>query len=263
MRTLIEIFILLVVLSNPALAESKISRIEKIEKKIFQLVNEARGEEGLAPLKWNDKLGDASNSHLEWVINAKRLSHQFPGEAVLRTRVAATGLRFNAVAENVAYATDWEDLHSGLMRSPSHRANILNSKYNAIGIAVALGPNGYYAVENFARVTSEFSPEESERKFANAYLRLPQTNQVDVTANAGIRKAMCEMAESDRLDARKLPSLNANQRMFTYTAFDPGDLPEKLANDPRPTSGRQINVGICYRATSKYPGGVYWIGVVY
>ncbi|MEO6119894.1 MAG: CAP domain-containing protein [Terriglobales bacterium] len=258
-----KIATLLVLGSLPAAAAaSKLVRDEGIEQRIFKLVNQARADRGLEPLKWNRKLGEAAAEHLVKMIEKRQLSHRFPGEPALSDRIAATGLRFNASAENVGYATDWEDLHPGWMRSAGHRANILSAAYDEVGIAVALGPNGYYAVQNFAHTTSESGTKEAEARWAAA-LRRELRREIAVTFSARIREAVCEMAERDRVDAKRLPVEPPQRRMFAYTASEPDELPTGLVEAAQGASIKQIEVGICYRATEKYPGGTYWVGAVY
>lgn len=258
----VHIIVLLGLLIPAAAAgETSVKRLENIERKILSLVNDARSERGLAPLKWNDKLAKAAGGHLALMIEKKNLAHQLPGEGPLTSRIAATGLRFNASAENVAFATEWEDLHPGLMQSAGHRANILSPKYNEVGIAVALGGNGYYAVQNFARTTNEWSPKEAELRLA-AELRQRFGRGLEVIVSPAIRNAMCEMAEDDQVSARRVPAEMPRRRTFAFTASEPEDLPEKLTGS---VSGslKAVEVGICYKATAKYPGGTYWIGMAY
>jgi uncharacterized protein YkwD len=243
-------------------AQTSIVRQENIEKKIFRLVNEAREANGLPPFKWNAKLGDAAAAHLSWMIARKNLSHRFPGEDSVTQRIAATGLRFNASAENVAFATDWEDIHPGLLRSPGHRANIMSTKYDEIGIAVALGPNGYYAVQNFAHTTSESDSGDAEARLARS-LRRGLRGDVEIKFSASVRKAVCDMAERDQLQATKLPAEPSLRRMFAYTTSEPEDVPEKLLSAASASGSRRIVTGVCYKATDKYPGGTYWVGVLY
>ena len=240
--------------------DTGVVRLENIEKKIFQLVNEAREDEGLKPLKWNVKLGEAASGHLAWMIVKKNLSHRFPEEGDLTTRIAATGLRFNASAENVAYATDWEELHPGLMRSPGHRANILNPNYDEVGIAVALGSNGYYAVEDFAHTTSESASPEAEARFAAA-VRKKLRGGVVVAFSPKVCQAACEMGERDRLEAGRLSAEPGLRRVFAYTAAEPDEIPEPLLDALRAAGSGRLVVGICYKATETYPGGTYWVGV--
>src|SRR5687768_6792145 len=70
-------------------------RSTDLEKKMFEQVNSERAQRGLAPLAWNEKLVEAADAHLQVMIEAKNLSHQLPGEAPMRSRIAATELRFS------------------------------------------------------------------------------------------------------------------------------------------------------------------------
>src|SRR5205823_5914393 len=121
---------------------------------------------GLSELKWDDKLMQSARKHTERMKSAHSLSHQVDGEPVLLQRIAATGLRFNASAENVAYATNPDDLHPGWMHSEGHRKNILNPQYNSVGIGVMKAGDVYYATQNFAHVTSEDTKVTAEERLA-------------------------------------------------------------------------------------------------
>ncbi|HUR37062.1 MAG TPA: CAP domain-containing protein [Terriglobales bacterium] len=243
-------------------AAAKVARLESIERNIFAAVTREREQRGLNPLKLNTKLGESAAGHLGWMMSKRMLSHHFEGEQDLTTRVAATGLRFNSAAENVAFATDWEDIHSGLMRSPGHRANILSPKYDEVGIAVALGQDGYYAVQNFAHTTSEDSAGDAEARLAKA-IRTELKSDVAIVFDPKARQAVCEMANQDKLEARRLPAEPPLKRMFAYTASEPEEIPEPLTTAAKRAGTRQMVVGVCYKATEKYPGGTYWVGVLY
>src|SRR4051794_30689898 len=83
----------------------------EIERTLFDSLNHERAKAGLQQLNWNDKLMQSARSHAQKMAAVHMLSHQVAGEPVLSNRVAATNLRFNAVAENVAFATEPEDIH--------------------------------------------------------------------------------------------------------------------------------------------------------
>ena len=58
------------------------------------------------------------------------------GDGSPSDRVIAAGVSAQAVGENVAHAADAHHVHRTLWRSPSHRANLLEPSFDAIGVAV-------------------------------------------------------------------------------------------------------------------------------
>src|SRR5438270_3430468 len=81
------------------------------EQQLFDLLNHEREKAGLSKLEWNDQLAEAALAHSKLLADNQDLSHQFPGEPILQERIGATKLRFNSVAENVAFAPDVETAH--------------------------------------------------------------------------------------------------------------------------------------------------------
>jgi hypothetical protein len=262
MKTKSVLTILICLFAFDLSAHTKVARIESIEQKIFQLVNQEREQRGLSSFKWNAKLGQAAAGHLAWMVERKTLGHHFSGEELLGKRIAATGVRFNASAENVAFATDWEDIHTSLMQSPGHRANILNPDYNELGIAVALGPNGYYAVQNFAHTTSESGSDDAEVRLAKA-MRKELRRDLAVSFSPKVRETVCGMAEQDHLQASKLGGEPPLRRMFAYTTAEPEEVPDSFVRAAKSTNAARLVVGVCYKATERYPGGTYWVGIIY
>src|SRR5260370_14145042 len=100
------------------------------DMKLFALLNQERERAGLARLQWDPRLAESARYHAQRMVQHRQLAHLFPGELDMGERVAATGIRFDAVAENVAYAPRVQDPHQRVMHSPPHRANISHSTYN-------------------------------------------------------------------------------------------------------------------------------------
>ncbi len=64
------------------------------------------------------------------------MSHQLPGEPAMGDRVSAQGVPWSAVGENVGYAScEGKQIFDMWMNSAPHRANILNTAFNAVGIS--------------------------------------------------------------------------------------------------------------------------------
>src|SRR5260370_2764532 len=130
------------------------------EQQLFELLSSARERGGLDKLKWDPKLAKAAQAHAEQMARRGELSHLLPGELPLEQRVGLSGERFDAVAENVAVADNVDDVHLGLMNSSGHRANILATKYNAIGIAVVPAGKRIYVAQDFARILPAYSAQQ-------------------------------------------------------------------------------------------------------
>src|SRR5689334_2935872 len=164
------------------------------EKQLLDLVNQERAKAGAGRLEWNDRLAQAALKHSRLLEENQDLSHQFAGEPGLQERVGATGLRFNAVAENVAEAPDVAAIHNGLMHSPGHRANILNPDYNAVGISIVERGGQLFVTQDFAHVLATYT----EKQFLDAVVsgfnrarRARGLRAVDVVTDARLHKAAC------------------------------------------------------------------------
>ena len=133
------------------------------EQILFQSANRERTGRGLPPLAWNAALAEAARQHAVLLAQQNTLSHQLPGEADLAHRAARAGARFSTVAENVAEGPSAESLHQQWMKSPPHRANLLDPQLNSAGIAVAKRNGTLFAVEDFSETAEELSLRQQEK----------------------------------------------------------------------------------------------------
>jgi len=132
--------------------------------RIFELTNQDRIARGLPPLRWDQSLASAAQSHAQWMVSEGELSHQYPGEASLMARAAHAGAHFQAVAENIATGWSAEAIETEWMHSPSHRTNILDPQMNDIGVGVVAHNGTLYAVEDFDDASQQLSSLQIERK---------------------------------------------------------------------------------------------------
>ncbi len=252
--------------SELAHAGAKATFDPALENKMFSFLNEDRVQRGLAALRWDDHLQRSARKHTERLAQTGQLTHKFPDEPILMERVAETGLHFSTAAENLVYSTDPDELHSALMSSPGHRANILSPKYNSVGIGVMRVGERFFATQNFAHVTEESKAAESENRFAAAFNQLRQERKmppIPVESDARIRAAMCDMADHDNLSAASVPKASITNAAVAFTAIEPEQLPSQISKVVALPNVKRVFVGACFRATPKYPGGVYWFGVTY
>ena len=143
----------------------KLERNES-ERELFDLLNDERAANDLPELKWDDALFRAARKHAVLMLDLNIMEHQLPGEPGLEERITAAGARFTFIAENIAIGKDSATIHKGWMNSPGHRANILNPRITAVGIAVVNGPAGLFAVQDFSRAFTSLSLEQQEKQVA-------------------------------------------------------------------------------------------------
>ncbi|HYD10767.1 MAG TPA: CAP domain-containing protein [Acidimicrobiales bacterium] len=113
------------------------------ETHLFRETNAMRAGAGLPALAQHDALTDEARSWAQRLAAQGSLAHSDPH---------AWRVSWRAVAENVGTAGSIETVTSSLAASPSHRANMLSTKYSHMAIGTARGKDGrIYAVQLFWR----------------------------------------------------------------------------------------------------------------
>lgn len=112
--------------------------------RVVQLVNAERAKVGCHPLTVNAELTKAAQAHSADMAAHQNMSHTGSDGSSPGDRITRAGYSWSAYGENVAYgyATP-EQVMTGWMNSPGHRANILNCSYKEIGVGLAQ-PGSYW-----------------------------------------------------------------------------------------------------------------------
>jgi uncharacterized protein YkwD len=129
---------------------------------LFESANRERIARNLPAFKWNASLAAAARQHATRMAANNTLSHQFSGEPGMADRAAHAGARFSALAENVAEGSSAENIHRQWMKSPPHRANLLDTQLDSVGIAVSERNGTLFAVEDFSLEAGGLSIREQE-----------------------------------------------------------------------------------------------------
>lgn len=107
---------------------------------VFALTNESRAEAKVVTLKRNAKLDAAANLKAQDMFADGYFAHTAPDGTKPWAFLDRSGYKYVAAGENLAIDfTDADAMHAAFLASPSHRANILNSRYEEMGIAVVEG----------------------------------------------------------------------------------------------------------------------------
>jgi len=200
------------------------------ERKILDLLNHERAAEKLPPLAWNGHAAVAARRHSRLLAQHGDLSHQFEKEEPVPQRIAATGLRFTDSAENVAVAESPEDAHMALMLSPGHRANIMNPRYNAVGIGVHEAKGRLWVTQDFAWTTAIYDSAEFGHALIGAVNQARKEKGIkplDVSLDAHLSSLACSAhGDVERIAA----AMNGNGgKMFLFTLSEPSRMPEELS----------------------------------
>ncbi len=110
------------------------------QKKLIELTNIERKKMGLSPVTENDALDKAAQLKGENMFAENYWAHFAPSGKTPWDFILGAGYKFTYAGENLAknfYSSD--EVVKAWMNSPTHRDNLLNSKYHDIGIAVVEG----------------------------------------------------------------------------------------------------------------------------
>jgi len=125
------------------LEEKAALRKNEFTAEVLRLVNEARAEAGLGVLKTTDVMVQTADVRAQESSTA--FSHMRPDGTKCFTVFKEYSMRYRAAGENLSNGYDSpEAVFTAWMNSPTHRANIMNSRYTLIGI-------GYYE-NSFGRI---------------------------------------------------------------------------------------------------------------
>ncbi len=147
------------------------SQASDLERLMLDLINDERTSRGLDPVTLELRLNESAEVHSDWMLDADVFSHTGDGGSSAGERMEDAGFTFSGSwtwGENIAWQSergapgledDVANLHTALMNSPGHRANILNANFEVIGIGIEVGNyNGWNAVmvtQNFARTSAD------------------------------------------------------------------------------------------------------------
>lgn len=109
---------------------------------VISLTNEQRRlNGGLRALAENSELNAAAEIRLKDMFEKQYFAHEYPGGIDVAAAAKTSGYEYVMVGENIALGNFGDDagLVQAWMDSPGHRANIVNTSYTEIGVAVAEG----------------------------------------------------------------------------------------------------------------------------
>ena len=180
-------------------------------------LNRDRKDFALAPLVMQEDLRYVAKKHSRDMAKKDYFAHEnFRGQSPA-DRLKVSRVTDSVSGENLAkiggYPKPVREAEEGLMRSPGHRANILNKHYNCVGIGIIKSKDGvYYFTQNFAKRILKFYSKIPKVISVDHGLRLRGIAIDDVTQifyqvkktgeTKMVGKGVIDLDESGKFDAR-------------------------------------------------------------
>ena len=137
------------VVSLPFIVKRPVYRPD-IAAEMLAMVNDERQKRNLKPLLADPEMAVVARKHSEDMFLRGYFSHYTPEGIDPFQRMHDGNIKFYIAGENLALSQTLQLAHKGLMESPGHRANILNTAFGRIGIAVLDGGiYGLMITQNF------------------------------------------------------------------------------------------------------------------
>ncbi|MBO0651312.1 CAP domain-containing protein [Streptomyces triculaminicus] len=120
-------------------------------QQVVDMVNAERARHGCSPVTVNAKLQAAAQGHSDDMAARDYYAHTSPDGRGPGDRISAAGYRWSTYGENIFKSPkDARTAMDGWMKSPGHRANILNCAFKEMGVGVNFSSNGPWWTQNFA-----------------------------------------------------------------------------------------------------------------
>jgi hypothetical protein len=140
---------------------------------VIELSNRVRESLELPPLVADERLSQAAQSKAEDMAKRGYFAHASSDGSTALDRIRQSGYPARYAAENLAvHFTTALDVQRGWMNSPSHRAILLDERYEDSGVGVAYGfyegRETTFVVHLFGTKTTSATPESEPRLVTNA-----------------------------------------------------------------------------------------------
>ena len=130
----------------------------QVEQAIYQKVNAERAKAGVPQLSYNSTMEKYARIKSQDMGDKNYFSHEDLNGNLITVKMKADGVSYKSWGENIAYIGGVSDANAlaeqfmkNWMNSSGHRANILSTNFESIGIGVYKAGNRVYATQEFYR----------------------------------------------------------------------------------------------------------------
>ncbi len=114
---------------------------------MVQLINQERARNGLPRVSPDSLIFKMARLKAKDFVENNYFAHTSPKYGTFRDMLNGFGVKYTSAGECLALSTSVTRAHGALMNSPGNRANILNPKYQRVGIGIAVKGSHRYIVQ--------------------------------------------------------------------------------------------------------------------
>lgn len=112
------------------------------ERGLLKAINQERAQRHLKPLGLSTPLIDVARERIQRNLERGQMTHDNPTSPVQALK--SRGVEYRKLAENLAEAQSAKAAVAAMLKSPTHKANLLNPAYRSVGVAaLRCGPQGF------------------------------------------------------------------------------------------------------------------------
>lgn len=115
-------------------------------KEMLEQINAIRLEEGLQPLQADDRLAAVARRKAQDMIENDYFAHDSPDHGTPFDMLQEEGIGYALAGENLAAADSINSALDKLMESPEHRDNILEERFDKIGLGIVEGGSSRFTI---------------------------------------------------------------------------------------------------------------------
>ena len=184
---------------------------QTFESQVADLVNKERSSRGLNPLTYNTALAKMADDKAKDMYYNNYFSHTSPTYGSPFDMMKSYGIQYTAAGENIAKGQKTpQEVMNSWMNSEGHRANILSTSYNQIGVGYF---NGIWVQEFIkSNVTSSPSPNSNSNSNSSSNHSSSKGSSQHYTVKSG--DTLWSIAKSHWINLNQIRVLNPNLKNY-------------------------------------------------
>ncbi len=134
---------------TPVIAPTPNNSASAMQSEMLSLLNAERANAGAAPLGLDQDLNSGAYLKSKDMAVNGYFDHSSPGYGSPFDMMKSLGITYHRAAENIALNSSVKGAHDAFMNSPGHKANIIDSGFNKVGLGFYWSGSSLYITQWF------------------------------------------------------------------------------------------------------------------